>query len=735
MNKLTYFLLLVVSLNSLWAQDTAKRPKIGLVLSGGGAKGFAHIGALKVIEEAGIKIDYIGGTSMGAVVGGLYASGYNAAQIDSIFHNTNFDELINDYVPRSYKSFNEKHNAELYAFVLPFTNFKIKIPEALSKGIYSFNLLSRLTRNVKDVNDFNQLPIPFLCIGTDIEKGEQVVLDKGDLAKAMLASAAFPSLFAPVEIDGKLLIDGGVLNNYPVNEIKKLGADIIIGVDVQEGLKDRTTLRDATKILLQISNLSMIEKMKDNVKNTDVYIQPDIRDYGVISFDKGKDIITKGEEAAFAVFEDLKKLVTPETFYQKPKLKVIADSVFVNDVEVNELKDYTPAYIKGKLRFKHGTMINYEKLHSGINSLSATENFSTITYSLKPNGYGETLVLDIQENDIKTLLKFGLHYDGLFKSAVLANITQKKLLFKNDVTSLDLIVGDNLRYNFDYYLDNGFNISVGIKSNFNQFDRSISSSITGADTKNDELPLVNLEYKEWNNQLYFQSVFVQKYLIGAGLEYKFLEIKPITTLKNFVNIDNSSYFSVFGYLKFDALNRKYFPSKGWSFMADLHSYLSSSDYSKTFTPFSIFKADFSIATKIFPKVVFKFQTDAGFTVGESSVPFLNFLLGGYGYNAIANFRPFFGYNFLSIGGNSYIKSAGVIDYEFYKKNHVNFTANFANLGNNIFNDLETWVQWPDYSGYALGYGLETVFGPIEMKYSWSPELPKGFVWFSLGYIF
>ena len=146
-----------------FAQEPAKKPlKIGVVLSGGGAKGFAHIGVLKVLDEAGVKVSFIGGTSMGAVVGGLYASGYSARQIDSIFKTTDFDELIKDFIPRSSKSFYEKRNDELYAFSLPFDKFKIGIPTALSKGIYNYNLLTRLTYNVRHIRDFNKLPIPFL---------------------------------------------------------------------------------------------------------------------------------------------------------------------------------------------------------------------------------------------------------------------------------------------------------------------------------------------------------------------------------------------------------------------------------------------------------------------------------------------------------------------------------------------------------------------------------------------
>src|SRR5690606_1565685 len=153
----------------------------------------AHIGVLKVIEEAGIKIDYIGGTSMGAIVGGLYASGYNATQIDSIFKSTDFDELLSDFIPRSSKSFYGKRNDEVYALSLPFHKFKLGIPTAYSKGLYNYNLLTRLTHNVRHTTDFKNLPIPFLCIATDIETGEEILLDQGYLPQAMAASASFPS--------------------------------------------------------------------------------------------------------------------------------------------------------------------------------------------------------------------------------------------------------------------------------------------------------------------------------------------------------------------------------------------------------------------------------------------------------------------------------------------------------------------------------------------------------------
>lgn len=729
---LLFTLLFVSGFQNTFAQEQ-KRPKIGLVLSGGGAKGFAHIGVLKVIEDAGVKIDYIGGTSMGAVVGGLYATGYTASQIDSIFQNTNFDELIKDFIPRKSKSFYEKRNGESYAIVLPFDKFKVGIPEALSKGLYNFNLLSKLTRNVRHIKDFNQLPTPFICIGTDIETGKQVLLDKGNLAQAMIASAAFPSLFSPIEIDNQLIVDGGVANNYPIDEVRQMGADIIIGVDVQDDLLDRTRLKNATKILVQITNLHSIERMKKKTENTDIYISPDIKNYGVISFDKGKEIIHKGEEAAFSVYEKLRAIAKNQSFYVKPKLKLSKDSLWITQIENTPLKNFNDDYVIGKLNFKKGEKITYEKLQSGINILNGTENFNAINYSFESLDKGEKLHLKLTENPINTYLKLGLHYDELFKSGILVNITHKNTLFKNDLASLDIVLGDNFRYNLDYYVDNGFNFSYGFKSQLSQFNRNITQEITKS-ILDSGVNQINVDYLDLSTRAYVQKGIAQRFLFGAGVELKYLNISSKTISNADPNIDDSSYWSAFGYVKYDSFDNKYFPKSGWSFTSDFQTYLFSSNYHNDFKPFSVIKAEFSKAFSLTNSLTFKFQGDAGLPIGNDGIPFFNFVLGGYGYNGINNFKPFFGYDFLSVAANSFIKASGTIDCVFLKKNHLNFSANFANLEQNLFQSKD-WISLPKYSGYALGYGLETIIGPIEVKYSWSPELTKGFTWFSVGFWF
>lgn len=731
----TFYFLLSSTTQAQTDTIAPKKPKIGLVLSGGGAKGLAHIGVLKVIEEAGVKIDYIGGTSMGAIIGGLYASGYTANQLDSIFQNTDYEAVIRDYLPRVAKNFYQKDNDERYAFTLPFKNFKLTVPTALSKGLYNYNLINRLTYHVRHVDDFSKLPIPFVCIATNIETGEEVVLNKGYLTQAILASGAFPSLYAPVEIQGKYLIDGGVLNNYPVKQVKEMGADIIIGVDVQDDLKDRSELQEATRILVQISNLQMMERMKQNREITDVYIKPDIKGFNVISFDQGKDIIHRGEVAGKDFWEELLKL---STNYQKPKVenpKKLNDTIAINQIITPVLKDYTRAFMLGKLRFRNQESITFQQLNNGLENLNATQNFSTLSYQIVPeNQQQDNLYLELKESPQKSFMKFGLHYDNLLKSGILINFTRKKVLFKNDVASLDLILGDNPRYVFDYYIDKGFYWSLGVKSRYIQWNKNIPSDFNnGLVLFDGNLSSVNVNFYDFTNQVYLQTFFLQKFIAGAGLELKHLKIST-ENIENNPILDNSDYLSFYGYMKFDSFDSKYFPKKGIFFEGNFQNILNQSNPLQIFQRNSYLKGNFAIVKSIWNRISITIQNELGFTFGDSETPALNFALGGYGFREFNNFRPFYGYDFVGLTGNSYIKGLVNFDWEFVNKHHINLAANYTNIGNDIFLNND-WFTWPKYSGYALGYGFDSILGPIEVKHSWSPETRRHYTWFAVGFWF
>ena len=719
---------LLLSLNSI-AQDSIKKPKIGLVLSGGGAKGLAHIGVLKVIDSLGIKIDYIGGTSMGAIVGGLYASGYTGKQLDSIFSTLNIDDLVQDNIPRKSKLLFNKRNDDIYALSLPFKRLKLETPNALSKGFYNYNFLSKLTYHVRNTRDFKKLPIPFFCMATDIESGEEIVLNKGIFPQALIASSSVPSIFYPIEIEGKLLIDGGVTNNYPVEKLKELGAEYIIGVDVQEELKDRKELQGITTIFGQISNFNTQSQMKSKRKLTNVYIKPEIKGYTVLSLENGKKIIENGEYATRKFLSELMKFENKA--YQKPELKLIKDSIFIGNIGFTELKNYTRAYVLGKLRFKQNSKVSFEDFQNGIQNLSNTQNFSSVKYQFNE----KDIFISLRENKINTFLKFALHYDELYKSGAIINITQKKIISKNDMVSLDIILGDNFRYDFNYLIDNGYYFSFGINSTLNKFNKNVNSAFGIQSYLNNTFEKINLDYSSLNTKVFLQTVFLRKFNIGGGIEFQNLILKSDNLKKVNKTIENSNYLSFNGYLNHDTFDDKYFPKKGWYLKSNFNYYFSSSDYTNQFSKFSISKTDLGIAFEPLKNISFAFQNEIGFKIGYSTLPYFDFALGGTGFRDNTNIRPFYGYDFLSISGNSYIKTSGTFDYEFFKRNHINLTYNASIVGDFIFKATKTWFNKPTYTGFGLGYGLETLIGPIELKYTWSPESHFSAFWVNLGFVF
>lgn len=734
--------ILALSTNLIAQQTEASQPKVGLVLSGGGAKGFAHIGVLKVVDSLGVKVDYVAGTSMGAIIGSLYASGYSGKQLDSIFKGVNFDDILNDNIPRSAKSTYEREISERYAVTLPFDHLKVKLPTALSKGQNTFNLLTKLLLHVSSVDDFSKLPIPFFCIATDVETGQQVVLDKGNLPQAVKASGAFPSLFQPVEIDGKLLIDGGVVNNYPLKELKAKEMDIIIGVDVQDGLANRTDLSSAPQILFQINNFRTINDMIKKSKQTDIYIKPDISKFNVVSFDDGNQIIHNGEVAAKKVIDVLKQLKAKQKDGPiKQKTKTSPDSLQINYIETKGIDKYTRSYILGKLKIRPYSKISYSDLSEGANNVVATNNFDGFFYELKPeedNSY--KIITKVTETKKTTFLKLGLHYDDLYKSAILANITKKQFLLKNDVISMDLIIGDHVRYNLDYFIDKGIYWSVGLKSRYNEFNQGIVANafLTPTQINTTGVNKINAELSDFNNQFYLQTLFRNDLALSLGLEHKKLKVKTETILSSENQketlFENSNYVSVFGELKYDTYDSKYFPTEGVLFSAEGNYYLYSSDFSSTFSPFTILKAELGYAFKVSDKLSFNLGSEGGFKINPKANRFLDFVLGGYGNNFINNFKPFYGYDFLSIAADSYIKGGVSLDYQFLPKNHLMVAANYANVEDRLFDGTD-WFSWPEYSGYALGYSFQSFLGPIEAKYTFSPETKQSYWFFNLGYWF
>ncbi|MGB1042541.1 MAG: patatin-like phospholipase family protein [Tenacibaculum sp.] len=711
------------------------QPKVGLVLSGGGAKGFAHIGVLEELEKAGVQIDYIGGTSMGAIVGGLYASGYSANQIENIIRETDFVNVLQDKISRSDKPFFSKEHREKYAVTLPIKNGEIGLPLGLSKGQNVLNFLTELLAPVDEVEDFSKLPIPFYCVATNIETGEEVVLEKGSLPLALRASAAFPSLLNPVEIDGKLLVDGGVVNNFPVDVMKRKNVDILIGVSVQGDLLKREELASVASLLMQIVNFQMYKRSDEQVRLLNFYIRPDIVEYSVVSFDKKEEIITKGKKIAKSfkvVFDSIAKHQKHKK--KRPKLNLKEDKFLVDRIVIKGNKNYTNNYILGKLQLEEGDSVSYNDVSKKINTLTASKNFKRIDYHFEKSFQGKKLALTVKEESVQSYFSFGLHYDLLYKSAVLLNYDYKKLFVQNDELSLDVGIGDRIRYDFQYFIDNGLLPSYGFKSRYNSFK---------SDFLFDE-SLINIKYNDFSNSVYLQTTIDKKFAFGVGIEHKNIQVSSENILSNGepTYFDESNYINTYSFIKLDTYDKVMFPTKGfyanvgfkWFLWSDRNDKIGQlAPGSEVFQQFSQVSGRLGFATTFYDRLTFQYISDAGYTLGKKASQIFDYRLGGYNQNYINNFTPFYGYSTGALNNQSFLRSEFNLRYKLVNKHYVTFIANYARVEENVFEDLELFRNTK--SGYAAGYSVETFLGPVELKYSWSPDHSENYWLFNLGFWF
>ncbi len=736
------FTFLFLSIQS-FSQDEIKIEKdvkVGLVLSGGGAKGYAHVGVLKVLEENGIRVDYIAGTSMGAIIGALYASGYSAQELDSMLYVHDFLTLTKDIMPRDAYSFYQKENKGKYAISLPINKWKIGLPKSISKGQNIFNLFSQLTEHVHQVEDFSKLPIPFFCIATDLETGEEVVLDHGFLPEAIRASSSFPSIYTPVEIDGRMLVDGGIVDNYPIELLKAKGVDYIIGVNVQGELRKRDELNSAPEILWQIAGYQMYEGMEKKIEMTDLYLRPEVSAYGDFSFGATNEIIIAGEAAANEELEEIKKLSTSQnhdinTNVLKADLREDQEGIKIAEITITGNENYTDNYCLDKLNIEVGEVVSHKNFIKGIETLSATGNFESIQYRFLRVEGGIKVEIKLRESDIINFIKFGAHYDQLYKTGILVNLTMKHPLFKNDFLSADLIIGDNIRYNIDYFKDNGDNWSIGINSRYNQFKMDLLIDDLDEDNPNTGLK-VPIKYGDRSTQFYVQTTVKDKFAFRVGAEFK--DLKAFTTTvvdgKNHKEyFEDGGYGILFAKVSFDSYDANYFPKRGFFLEGNYLNYLVSFYSVYDFKRFAQIYGNIGYTYTFFNKLTFHLIGAAGVTIESNGSRVHDYFLGGNNDNFINTFVKFYGYDVAALNASSFAKTGLTIRYEIFKNNHVSFTGNFAEVDDTLWENLNFFQNVR--SGYAVGYGLKTLIGPIQLQYSWTPDTAQGLWYINVGYWF
>ncbi|MDP2807478.1 MAG: patatin-like phospholipase family protein, partial [bacterium] len=445
------------------AQEIKHQPKVGLVLSGGGAKGFAHIGVLQVFEEAGLRIDYIAGTSMGAIIGALYSIGYTPGQIKEIVIGQNWLDLFDDQVSRRFLPMVEKDHANRFTIIFPIKQGRVGMPSGLISGQKLQTLLTRLTWPAHQVNDFRNLPIPFCCLSTNLENGQRVVLNRGIVSEALRASMSIPTVFVPMEIDGQLLVDGGLVDNLPAAEALKMGADIVVGVDVSADLRSRGQLNSLIDVLDQTINFQTYAWVQEQRKLCQLLVVPDLSGYTPADFAQVEALIEKGEQAAREALPELKKLMDSTGLGKatQPRQNLAPpESIFIYNIEVEGLSQVSRKSVVSELDLKPNSWIQFQKLDMAIDKVYNTQFFERVSYRLEPSQGGVCLRVKVVEKDHQ-ILGLGLRYDSNTNAEILIGLNFRNLLGHSSLLAADLRLGDSPELKLSEFIHPGLGPGLG----------------------------------------------------------------------------------------------------------------------------------------------------------------------------------------------------------------------------------------------------------------------------------
>ncbi len=693
-----------------------KNAKIGLSLSGGGAKGFAHIGVLKVLDSLGVKVDYISGTSMGAIVGGLYASGYTGKEIEKIVMDTDFYTIIANEKTRQETTFLNK-SIDRYILTIPVKDGKVNVlPKAISTGQKNIYLLKELFKNVSTIEDFSKLPIPFMCIGTNLESGKMEIFEKGDLVSSIMASSAFPSLMDPVKIGDSLYIDGAMTINYPSKPLKDKGIDVVIGVDLSQGLASRKSLQSAIDILNQVIDFGIQKETKNQYNYTDINIHPDLTGLGATSYDAKKRILDSGYVEAQKYIQPLSLLPKKEVNLLRAPMNSLYSNVYKIDsliVENNHI--FTKNNIQGKMSLRIPSLQTYGSINKMIDKLYSTNNYKLINYDLIQSESGNYLKIFVTEDDTRFFLKFGLHYDEIFKTGLLINATAKRLLFRNSTISFDAVIGDKPRYYFNYFIDNGYIPGFGVyASGMNLELNDVDSNV----------------YDKWNwfrNEAYIQSIWRDRYAFGGGLSHDYFESK-ITGDADYSQPE--SLLNAYIFLKSDTQDDLSFPTTGILLHAEgkILDIFSKDQEGRTFQAKITTKLNFPVS----PRFTYRLGLFGGFTLGDALPQYYQYRIGGIFEQNLGNFVSFPGYEFGQLHSKNLLSMSSTLQFNVLKNYYLDASFNVANL----FEDIKVdGIFHISDSSVGITAGYKSPFGQIKANLSRSLTLKNNILSVILGHWF
>jgi len=715
------------------ADTRQPRKKVGLVLSGGGAKGMAHIGALKVIEELGIPIDYVVGTSMGSIIGGLYAIGYTPEQMDSMVRKQDWTFLLSDKIPRREMNMMERESDEKYVISVPFSKKSIKeVAGGVIKGQNIANLFSELTLGYHDSIDFNKLPIPYACVSEDITKGKEYVFHNGVLATAMRASMAIPGVFTPVRLDSMVLVDGGVTNNYPVNIARQMGADVIIGVDVQSSLRPADELDNAGVILGQLIDLMGQDQYVKNLKETNVHIKVNVKGYSAASFSQTAvdSLIVRGEEAADAnrtALLQLKRDIGLPEDYRPKRIAAYepATWVMVSEIHFDGLDEEDKKWIMKRCDLAENSMNSIARIEEATSIIRANTNYSSVTYKLTQNDKGEYDLQYTLNKKQESRINIGIRFDSEEIATLLVNARTTLNTHLPSYVSATARLGKRYGVKLTYGIEPSplTSLSVSYQFRYNDIDyfqmgrRSFNST-----------------FRHHTGEISYHNVWLRNVRFGMGARYelynygKFLHLggSPV------FNPKHEHFFSYFANLHYESYDKAYFPTKGVKLHGSYTLYTDNMLEYEDDTPFSGVVGAFEGVIPVSRRFAIIPSVHGRLLIGRN-IPYskMNIMGGDIMEQYLRYQLPFAGTtrvelmdNTLLIGGIKLRQRMGNVHY-------LTLTGNYALSSHKIKRIMKEKSMF----GCAITYGMDSMFGPLEASLNYTNHSDHVGFYINLGYKF
>lgn len=712
---------------TIQAQEKVHRPKVALVLSGGGAKGFAHIGVLKVLEEEGIPIDIIVGTSMGSLVGGIYSIGYSSSELDSLVKHMDWNYALSDEIPREYLSRNDQLLKQRYIFSLPLTeDKKLSLPQGLIKGQNILNFFCGIAGNVPVDGDFSKFPINYACVATDLQTGEEVILNKGFLPTALFSSMAIPLAFQPANRDGRLLVDGGLVDNFPTDVARKMGADIIIGVDIRRDFREKRSLKSINNVLGQL--VGFFDQSKDSVNKSfcDLIIKPDISGFSVSSFNNeaADSLILRGERAADKFRPELRELKRKYDLKPRPVSRTLVkpERWHITDLTFTGNNHLDEEFLRKILRLDIPGDYSMENIKSAIDRLYGLGGFDRIYYKLIDNGQGKTLNLHISTQEVFTN-NIGFKANTTDAAAILINSTRKdyKNIFGLLSASAELSVNPGLSFLIESNRTNVPILGINLKGKFQNFD---------VFENGEKVYKANIFFS--SSSIYVYQSFLNNLYFGIGLQEEYFHgdiFSKNNTAPIMSNKMDQFLTSAYSYLSFDNWDDFYFPTKGTNFYAEFSMMTQLKNLNKL-DPALLYKIRNVWPVTNRTALLFDIYGRGLFTSGYPSAKAT--LIGGEPYSQYFSYHlPFIGLPAVYLADR--FANIGLLGFRF----HFSDSQYFSILFNALMQSSETAGLKNINMTYGGGikYAYKSLLGPLDITLGYSSASDRPTFSANFGYWF